>query len=377
MEKWAIGYKSVLLLYVIAAIYFSAAGGTDAAAAGDSLQSLELLAFLLYICVNITIYIVNNARFMQLVILLSLLLAAFCAYGLHPLYILLLPPNLYELAAFYAKRFGFSLIIALIPALFINPALLPQYGFVACSAFLVLAMARLFQKRMELYEQTLETRRSEIERLSRALNENEAFIRQSEYTYRLEERNKLSQQIHDQIGHAMAGALIQMEAAKRLLSSDADKASALLQNAIAISKEGIESIRLTLKSIKPPTEELGINRLRLMIDEFTGTHGLDATLTHNGNIDAITPLQWKIIQENVLEAMTNAVKYADATRIEVDVTVLKAMIKATVCDNGKGAGKVVKGLGIIGMEERTAAANGTVIIDGAHGFRVTTLIPIQ
>ncbi|WP_236687231.1 histidine kinase [Geobacillus sp. ZGt-1] len=56
----------------------------------------------------------------------------------------------------------------------------------------------------------------------------------------MEERNRLSQRIHDQIGHSLAGALIQMEAAKRLMDGDRDKAKQLLENAIHISKEGME-----------------------------------------------------------------------------------------------------------------------------------------
>ena len=66
----------------------------------------------------------------------------------------------------------------------------------------------------------------------------------------------------------MTGALFQMEASKRLMESDPQKATELLQNAINISKDGIENIRLTLKNMKPPTEQVGIHRLKLLIDDF-------------------------------------------------------------------------------------------------------------
>ncbi|WP_274650560.1 sensor histidine kinase [Paenibacillus humicola] len=369
MEGWAISYKAVLLLYVFGAAFFD--GGHTAG------QELELLSFLLYVCLNIAVYIWRGKRPKQAMIGLSIALAALCASSLHPLFALLLPFNIYELAAFHIKRGRLLIPLALLPALFITRPLLLQYGFAAVSGYLLFAMMRLFAARFAKFEQSQETMRADIQRLSQVLNENEEYLKQSDYTARLEERNRLSQQIHDQVGHAMSGALIQMEASKRLLASNAEQASQLLQNAIAISKDGIESIRQTLKSTKPPIEQLGINRLRLAIDEFTGTHGLAASLTHSGDLDAITPLQWKIIQENMAEAMTNAVKYAGATRIEADVTVLNTFIKAVVADNGKGAAKVVKGLGIIGMEERAAAVNGTVIVDGTRGFSVTTLIPYR
>ncbi len=65
-----------------------------------------------------------------------------------------------------------------------------------------------------------------------------------------------------------------MEAAKRMLGSHPDKAAELLQNAITISKEGIEDIRITLKNMKPPAEQMGIHRLRTFIDEFSAKNGM-------------------------------------------------------------------------------------------------------
>lgn len=43
--------------------------------------------------------------------------------------------------------------------------------------------------------------RKDMQRLTKSLHENKEYIRQSEYTFKLEERNRLSQEIHDKIGH--------------------------------------------------------------------------------------------------------------------------------------------------------------------------------
>jgi len=218
--------------------------------------------------------------------------------------------------------------------------------------------------------------RVSMQKLQKHVNENKEYVRQSQYASKLEERNRLSQEIHDKIGHSMTGALIQMEAAKHVMKQDEEKALSLLQNAITISKEGIEEIRLTLKSIKPPAEQIGISRLKLFIGEFEAKHSIAMPLVYKGNLDLITPLQWKIIHENITEAITNALKYAEATMIAIELHVLNKMVKVEVKDNGKGAHLFQKGLGIAGMEERAASINGTVIVDGANGFSVTTLLPI-
>ncbi|MNJ58503.1 sensory histidine kinase UhpB [compost metagenome] len=69
--------------------------------------------------------------------------------------------------------------------------------------------------------------------------------------------------------------------------------------------------------------------------------------------------------------------FCSQQKVSIHIQVLNTIIKVVISDNGKGARKVIKGLGIIGMEERAAVVNGTVIVDGSQGFSVTTLIPYE
>ncbi len=202
-------------------------------------------------------------------------------------------------------------------------------------------------------------------------------MRQAEHAYKLEERNRLSQEIHDQIGHSMSGALIQMEAAKRLMENDPPKSAELLQNAIHISKEGIERIRLVLKNMKPLTEQLGLRRMKRLTEQFSAMQPFRIFLTYEGNLDMIAPIHWKIFEENMMESLTNTMKYARSSVVTVHIQVLNTMIKCRISDNGKGKRQVIKGMGIIGMEERAAIVGGTVIVDGSNGFSVTTLLPYE
>ncbi|QJD86180.1 sensor histidine kinase [Cohnella herbarum] len=366
MDNWIIGNKAGLLAYIIAVSLFSA----------SKFDAWHVLIALIYICINVPIPILKRTEPRLLLIALSAAFTIVCSYWLIPAFILLLPINLYELAWMVnKKKIAFALAL-LAPIPLVPSSLIAVYLLAAFLSLLVHAGGHASIEKMLRLQNERETMRADIQKLSRSLNENKEYMRQSEYTIKLEERNRVSQQIHDDIGHSMAGALIQMEASKRLLGTDPDKAATLLRNAISISKEGLERIRLTLRDIKPKSQELGINRLRLIVDDLSVKTALRATLSHEGNMDAITPIQWKIIQENAMESITNSLKYGQATGIHIEVHVLNKFIKAVVTDNGIGTDKVIKGLGIAGMEERAAAAGGTVIVDGTKGFSVTTLLPV-
>lgn len=364
MELWTIGTKATVLGYVV----------TASLLAHSAVSPWHILAFLLYLAVNITIPTLKAAKPKWLLILLSMIVVV-SAYRSEPLFLLLLPINIYELTSAFSQKMMLAIVGMLLPILLLPSDLIPLYLLSALLCYLLNTCGAELGAKVGRLEQEREELREGVQRLTRSLHESNAYIRQSEYAIKLEERNRLSQQIHDEVGHAMAGALIQMEASRRLLMTDEEKASELLGNAIAISKEGLERIRLTLKDMKPRPEELGVNRLRLFVDEVSSRETVTATLLYHGDIDVISPIQWSIIQQNATEAVTNALKYANATAIHIEVRVLHKMIKAVVTDNGKGAAKVVKGLGILGMEERAASVGGTVIVDGRQGFSVTTLLP--
>ncbi|MFK9091905.1 sensor histidine kinase [Bacillus salipaludis] len=366
MEFWMIGTKLVLLLYI--AFYF--------VREEISHISLAVLTFLVYFCINITVYIFKQNTIKRILHLVSIGISIIACMMVHPVFSILLPLSIVELTAVFFEKKITILLLSIIPIFYIHDSFQPLYGLVAIFCFMLYSVTSNFSNMLVKDEAQIDSMRKAMQKLTKQLNENTEYIRQSEYTFKLEERNRISQEIHDKIGHSMTGALFQMEAAKRLLETEPQKAAKLLQNAINISKDGIENIRLTLKNMKPPTEQVGIHRLKLMIDDFNAKQQIKSVLTYEGNLDIISHLQWKIIHENVTEALTNAMKYSRATIVSVDLKVLNKLVRVEVKDNGAGTDTIKKGLGIIGMEERTAAVDGKMIVDSTHGFSVTTLLPI-
>ncbi|MGY1461486.1 sensor histidine kinase [Bacillus toyonensis] len=367
MEFWLIVSKLIVFIYIVFSYIHS------------NVTNLPwvILTLLLYLSINVLISIIKKDTYKKILTCLSISIVMLCTWKIHPFFILFLPLNVYEMTFHYIEKKWQLFIIMMIPIIIITDENIRMtYGLIVAFSFLVLTMADRYISRVVKMESQNDKMRKDMQRLTKSLHENKEYIRQSEYTFKLEERNRLSQEIHDKIGHSMTGALIQMEAAKRLLEIDKEKSAELLQNAIHISKDGIESIRVTLKNMKPPTEQIGIHRMKLFIEEFASKHDINIPFVYKGNLDMISPIQWKIIGENVTEALTNAMKYADATVISIDIHVLNKMVKVQVKDNGKGATLVKKGLGIMGMEERTASVNGKIIVDGTSGFSVTMLLPI-
>ncbi|MBP2001418.1 signal transduction histidine kinase [Paenibacillus shirakamiensis] len=367
MELWSVINKLIVMLYVIYLCVQSDPKDT---------QWLVLYG-LVYVAMNLIILIwgTRYSQFRQIMLGVVILGLCWSAVSYHAIFALLIPFSVYELHSGRSKPQPIVFILVFIPLFFLPSDSVPLYLLVSLVSLLNYRMIKQITIQLLQLNEQADQQRSDRQRLTNLLLGNQEFMRTSEYTTKLEERNRLSQTIHDGIGHAMTGALYQMEAARRLLRTNPEKADELLNNAIGISKEGIEEIRLTLKNIQPAVEQLGFNRLKSAAESFGARAELRVTLLQEGELNKITPLHWRVIHANVTEALTNTAKYANATTVHIEVRVLKSWIKTVIADNGQGNTKIVKGLGLIGMEERTASVQGTLIADGSQGFSITMLIP--
>jgi len=356
-------------------IALASAGWLAVNAGGSELLPECLLVALLHVSLRLAAGLTAGWPRLLLLMLAAAVLGA--GIAVHPAFVLPLPIIVYEIAS-RIYRPGWSILVALaVPLPALPDGWLLPYGIAAAASFACLRAFDTDGRRIRTLQDEMEQLRDKLRRTLAKLDEMEGYVRQSEYVMKLEERSRISQRLHDEIGQSLTGALMQMEAARRLLGIDRAKAEQLLQQAIRIAKEGIDRIRLTLKQWKPLPEQLGMHRLKRLAAEFEAQHSIRASVTHEGDLDRILPIHWKIIHDNAAEALTNVLKYAAASRVDIHVQVMRAMIRSVVADDGQGAVRIVKGLGLAGMEERAAAAGGTVIVDGSRGFSVTTLLPLD
>ena len=365
MDNWMIGSRLAVLLYCIIRYI----GGNM-----ENTPAVVLLA-LAYISITMAGCIAGSRNIKMCFRAASVLLLSISAATADLLFILLITFDILELASGFTEDYKAWLIFVALPMPFLGVDILPEYLLVGAFAFLVFLLALRFISAQSSLREVGEKLRDKSEELRNKLYAGTEYESRLRYLSQLEERNSLAQKIHDRVGHTIAGSIIQLEAAGMIIGKDSEKAAGIISAVNENLKEGMGSIRSALRNIKPAPEQLGINRLKLMTDEVALKSPMKAALSYSGNLEAITHLQWRIITDNIYEALTNAIKYSSATNIYVKLDVMNRLIKAEVRDNGKGAFTIKKGMGLTGMEERTENAGGELIVDGSNGFSVITLLP--
>jgi signal transduction histidine kinase len=193
----------------------------------------------------------------------------------------------------------------------------------------------------------------------------------------LQEKAKLSQALHDKLGHSINGSLYQLEAAKVLMDGEPEWSRQLLTLVIDNLRGSMDEIRAILRREKPTGQQLALVQLYELCDKCRDEYGIEAELHLNGNSTRIPENYWEIILDNCFEAVSNALKYAKCTHIDIEIIVMNQMIRCTVLDNGKGCENIKEGMGLSGMRNRVRRLGGYLDTAGECGFRINMLLPYE
>src|SRR5262245_30658907 len=112
------------------------------------------------------------------------------------------------------------------------------------------------------------------------------------------------------------------------------------------------------------------------VRDFTARYGVNAELHTEGDFSALPERYRTCVYRAVQEALTNSVRHAGASSIEVDITGYADHLDVSVSDNGIGIdpSRIHSGLGLRGIEERVKELRGTVMIERGAGGGTTLTI---
>lgn len=347
---------------------------------GDKLNSLVVPLILIYIIIVFIRGIVGKHSFL---VNMLYILEGFVAYILTTKCIstavLLLSILIAEYFIKEKKHIYSGIFLSSVPIIFVifitNDNSLKDITVILVIILILMVNNDIQSKNINNLDETQEEQRKVIYKLQRKLVDERDIHEQTLYTARLEERNKISARLHDKIGHTISGTLLQLEATKFIIDNDKEKGISMIDNCIDNLSNGMEEIRMTLRNIKPAEEELGINRIRKILDEKIKGTNINGKVVYNGDLDKINANLWIAFIQIITELTTNSIKYSNCNLILINIEILNKFIKLEVKDDGLGCKDINKGIGLRNIEETVGDISGKLIINCENGFDVIILIP--
>ncbi|MFD5703633.1 sensor histidine kinase [Streptomyces lasiicapitis] len=190
------------------------------------------------------------------------------------------------------------------------------------------------------------------------------------------ELRRIERDLHDGAQARLVAMGMDLGTIEALVEKDPAKAKEMLAKARQNSGEALTELRDLVRGIHPPVlAERGLG---------DAVKALALRLPVATDVDVVLPGRADESVEAaayfaVSETLTNAVKYAEADRIWVDVHHEHGMLRIAVTDNGKGGAAVGTGSGLSGIERRLGTFDGVLAVSSPVGgpTMVTMEIPCE
>jgi len=344
----------------------------------DKLNLIVVSFILIYIITSFSREFLckKNRYFSEILTIVEIILAFLFSLKYMEIGVLMLSISIAEYLINEKKKIHAGVILSIIPILLIlKYENLKEVIIILCIMLISIVNNEVKLSKIENTEKIQEKQRKLIYNLQKKLSEERDTQEQILHTARLEERNKISTRLHDKIGHTISGTLLQLEAIKILLEDDKEKGYSMLNSCTQNLRSGMEEIRMTLRNIKPAEEELGINRIKRVLDEKIKGTKIKGKVSYTGDLDKINSKTWIIFIQAVTELTTNSIKYSKGDLIKINIEIMNRFIKLEVKDNGIGCKKIKMGIGLRNIEEKVNTVEGKFILNEEKGFGIIILIP--
>lgn len=195
------------------------------------------------------------------------------------------------------------------------------------------------------------------------------------------ERHRLAHDLHDDLGQQLAAMRYTVARLAARVDDDPDTAP-LVADLSALLEGTSRATRSVVTRLRPRIlDDLGLRpALEWLCEDIEQRAGHPCTLHVHRAWSALPAHVELALFRMVQEATTNALKHGSPSRMDVHVDAQADRITVSVFDDGTGFDPVLPrgGLGLVGIEERIRALQGTFRVDTApgHGVRLIATVPL-
>jgi signal transduction histidine kinase len=191
-----------------------------------------------------------------------------------------------------------------------------------------------------------------------------------------EERRSISRELHDEVGQTLGAMLVDLGQLSKLVPPEDNLLQSLVARTKSAAEAAVKSIRDLALLLRPPMlDDLGLVPALEWQGREISRRGEMEVDVHAENVLEDLPDDVKVcIYRVVQEALSNAARHSAAKHAKVSVVQTTENIRVEIVDDGAGfRAERVRGMGILGMEERVKRLGGTLAIQSAPGKGATVL----
>jgi signal transduction histidine kinase len=208
------------------------------------------------------------------------------------------------------------------------------------------------------------------------------------------ERNRLARELHDAVAQKLFALRLTSQAAADLLDADPARARAELDQVATLAREAAEELRSVVVELRPAElEEDGLavtlRKHTEVLDRVNQTAGGPRVTFEGADVKALSPAAEEVLLRVAQEALHNALRHAEATKITVKLhehgpagsnTSGGALLEVT--DDGVGFDPAAvrhagRSLGLLSMRDRAKSVRGHLDVTSTPGHGTTIRLEVH
>lgn len=224
----------------------------------------------------------------------------------------------------------------------------------------------------KLYQQEVDRQRRdwyELESLKRELLLANAHVARNA---ELLERNRIAQDLHDQVGHEITASVLAFQAFEQLWKEEDPQAYEMFKQAQQRLSNSVLQLRETVHNMKPIVN-MGVELLQ---DICKGFSLCPINFQIYGDTLRVPSHFWSILEPCLKEALTNVARHSKAKKVDVKLDINPNIVRLSVLNDGINDNHVNVGIGIRNLRLRARAIGGNISIDTKDGFSLICVLPI-
>ncbi|HLF75756.1 MAG TPA: sensor histidine kinase [Anaerolineales bacterium] len=199
-----------------------------------------------------------------------------------------------------------------------------------------------------------------------------------------EERARIARELHDELAQTLTAFTLDIGTLQNALPRE-NGTHVILDRLQNLSRQMSQSMIHMVYSLRPPhLDELGlVTALKYMLERDFQRRGLKANLEISGNPIRMGPLLETVLFRVAQEALTNVLRHAETSEVDLRLEYRPESISLKISDNGSGFDPnevfvAPRGWGLGGMKERAESVGGKMQIKSSpnRGTTVEVEIPI-
>ena len=219
-----------------------------------------------------------------------------------------------------------------------------------------------------------------VARLGSAIRELQAARRELARLAVIEERERLSRDLHDLLGQTLSMITLKSELARHLITEEPARCSQELSEIERVARHTLRQVREAVADYRQPQLAQELEGARHLLSAA----GIEVEIE---TVEHVLPRAVEaILAWMVREGVTNVIRHSHARHCRLHLSHHNGSVEAEVRNDGEARAREERtarpGLGLVGLRERVRALGGRMeagLLDetGKEGFRLRVELPLQ